>query len=88
MVNRSRNRGKERTGRGILYSSGLIAGEGLVGILLAVLAIIPFRKGTVADFIELKFSLGNAGGIGFFILLLISMMFFVRKDSGEKRKKI
>lgn len=79
---------KERTGRGILYSSGLIAGEGLVGILLAVLAIIPFRKGTVADFIELKFSLGNAGGIGFFILLLISMMFFVRKDSGEKRKKI
>jgi hypothetical protein len=79
---------KERTGRGILYSSGLIAGEGLVGILLAVLAIIPFRKGTVADFIELKFSLGNAGGIGFFILLLISLMFFVRKDSGEKREKI
>ena len=26
---------------GVLYSSGLIAGEGIVGILLAVLAIIP-----------------------------------------------
>ena len=79
---------KERTGRGILYSSGLIAGEGLVGILLAVLAIIPFRKGTVADFIELKVSLGNAGGIGFFILLLLSMVFFVMKNSGKKREKI
>ncbi len=26
---------------GILFSSGLIAGEGLIGILLAILAIIP-----------------------------------------------
>ena len=32
---------KTKVNQGILYSSGLIAGEGLVGILLAVFAIIP-----------------------------------------------
>jgi len=32
---------KDIEANGILYSSGLIAGEGLVGILLAVLAIVP-----------------------------------------------
>ncbi len=35
---------KDADANGILYSSGLIAGEGLVGIFLAVLAIIPAGK--------------------------------------------
>ena len=61
---------------GILYSSGLIAGEGLVGILLAVLAIIPFKDGSVADFINLGGILGNTGGVIFFIILLASLVFF------------
>ena len=34
---------KDRVDRGLLYSSGMIAGEGLIGILLAVLAV--FRCG-------------------------------------------
>ena len=65
-------RRKERVEKGLLYSSGLIAGEGLIGILLAVLAVIPMRGETVAQYIQLDFSLGNAGGIAFFILLVLS----------------
>ena len=30
---------KERTDRGVLFTSGLIAGEGIIGILLAVLTV-------------------------------------------------
>ena len=37
---------KDRVDRGLLYSSGMIAGEGLIGILLAVLAVIPGRNGS------------------------------------------
>lgn len=70
---------KDRVDRGLLYSSGMIAGEGLIGILLAVLAVIPMRGGTVAQYIQLKFSLGNAGGIVFFIFLLLSFLGIVRK---------
>lgn len=71
----------ERVERGLLYSSGLIAGEGLVGILLAVLSLIPYGQSTVADRIQLPISLGNIGGIAGFALLLISMIIFIfRQD--------
>ena len=70
---------KDRVDRGLLYSSGMIAGEGLIGILLAVLAVIPMRGGTVAQYIQLNLSLGNAGGIVFFIFLLLSFLGIVRK---------
>lgn len=70
---------KDRVDRGLLYSSGMIAGEGLIGILLAVLAVIPMRGGMAAQYIQLNFSLGNAGGIVFFIFLLLSFLGIVRK---------
>lgn len=70
---------KDRVDRGLLYSSGMIAGEGLIGILLAVLAVIPMRGGTAAQYIQLNFSLGNAGGIVFFIFLLLLFLGIVRK---------
>nr|WP_312095592.1 oligopeptide transporter, OPT family [Aminipila sp.] len=62
---------------GILYTSGLIAGEGLVGILLAVFAIVPFAGGTLGEFIDLSargISLGNIGGLVFFAGLLLTIM--------------
>lgn len=74
-------RRKERVEKGLLYSSGLIAGEGLIGILLAVLAVIPMRGETVAQYIQLNFSLGNAGGIAFFILLVLSFFGAMGKRS-------
>ena len=59
---------KEAIDRGVLYTSGMIAGEGLVGILLAVFAIIPLasaRGGYLGDFINLS-ALDN--GLGAFLV--------------------
>lgn len=80
---------KDSIDRGVLYSSGLIAGEGLVGITLAILAIIPYsKKKSVADFINLGTPLGNIGGVLFFVLLLASMVYFAlhrsKKESVSK----
>lgn len=76
---------KDMIDRGILYSSGMIAGEGLIGILLAVFAVIPFKKGkTLADMINLDGILGNTGGAIFFILLLATLIFF---SIHQKRKE-
>ncbi len=65
----------------LLYSSGMIAGEGVVGILLAVLAIIPVGAGTLADVVDISkyFSLGDIGSIVFCALMVASMFYFAVK---------
>lgn len=68
---------KEDDSKGILYSSGLIAGEGLVGIILAILTVIG-----VADKINLGnygISLGQGGSVVFFILLCASLLYAATK---------
>lgn len=67
---------KEKIERGILYSSGLIAGEGLVGILLAVFAIIKINGEYLGDIINLsgKINLGNWGGLVIFALLAATLI--------------
>ena len=82
---------KQAVENGILYSSGLIAGEGLVGILLAVFAIIPVSaKGTLGDILGgflpnlipalQDVNVGNIIGIVAFALLTLSLWkFSVRK---------
>ena len=77
---------------GVLYSSGLIAGEGIVGILLAVLAVIPMglnaegKQLYVSDKINISeiFSIGNIGGLICFALILLTIYFFAVKDSKKK----
>ena len=77
---------------GVLYSSGLIAGEGIVGILLAVLAVIPMGlsdKGQtlyVSDRINLSevFSIGKIGGLVCFAIILFTIYLFATKDSKKK----
>lgn len=79
--------GKQTIENGILYSSGLIAGEGLVGILLAVFAIIPMgASGTLGDFINLSdmINLGNWGGLAFFAVLCTTLVMFMKR----KTKKV
>ncbi len=74
---------KAQADKGILYSSGMIAGEGIVGILLAVFAIIPVGAGTLADAVNLseKVYLGNIGGLVFFAVLCATLIFaMVKKD--------
>jgi len=60
---------KERIDSGILYASGLIAGEGLVGILLALLAVANIKT-------NLGVSIGQTGALIFFMLLTYSLMKF------------
>lgn len=76
---------------GILYSSGLIAGEGIIGILLAVCAVIPMKNyGNFGKFIDVSargFSLGNLGGIAFFGLLILTMLGFTLWNKNLKDKK-
>ncbi len=69
----------EKIERGILYSSGLIAGEGLVGILLAVFAVFKWD----IDFSD-KLNLGNWGGLIVFALLTATLAYVVR---GRKARK-
>ena len=57
-------------GSGILFCSGMIAGEGLVGILLAVLAVVG-----VADAVDFSgsFDTGIAGGLAVFVLVVLAV---------------
>ena len=78
---------------GVLYSSGLIAGEGIVGILLAVLAIIPAGMSDegvalyVSDKINLSgiVNIGSIGGLVCFALILFTIYLFATKD--QKKSK-
>lgn len=62
---------KKSIDRGILYTSGLIAGEGLVGVLLAVMAVLGWDKLVdVSGFV----SLGSIGAIVVFLALLSTLV--------------
>lgn len=69
--------------KGVLYSSGMIAGEGIIGILLAVFAVIPFKGGSLLSFIDLGIPLGNWGSILFFIIIIASIFFFSIKQKNK-----
>lgn len=56
---------------GTLYCAGMIAGEGLVGILLAILAVIGIDL-SLSD----KIALGNAGGVVLMVLIVLSLLKF------------
>lgn len=79
---------KRKTDNGVLFSSGMIAGEGLVGILLAVCAIIPFKGDTFAAAFNLseKINLGNFGGLAFFAVLVVILILFINKTDKRKSK--
>ena len=67
---------KETVEKGILYCSGLIAGEGVIGMILAIFAIIPVANGTLADAINLNYPLGQIGSVIFFIGIIVSILYF------------
>ena len=90
---------KQRAGMvnsALLYTSGLIAGEGILGILLAVFAIIPFGAGTLGDAIDLSgsFDLGWIGSVIACALLTWSIFYYAKKGkndnlvSGELKEEI
>lgn len=67
----------------VLYCSGMIAGEGIIGILLAVFAVIPFKGGSLLSFIDLGIPLGNWGSVLFFIIIIASIFFFSIKQKNK-----
>lgn len=73
---------KAANNRGILYSSGLIAGEGLVGILLAAFAAAKLNID-----VSSTFSLGSIGSLILFILLAATLLHMVlKKDKSDEEK--
>lgn len=79
---------KDMIDNGVLYCSGLIAGEGLVGILLAVFAIIPMADGSLGDAMGATILSrtplnGNIGGLIFFALLTATLF---KVTIGRKKK--
>lgn len=73
---------------GILYCSGMIAGEGLVGILLAIFAI--FGLGDVIDLsgkLNLSPAVANIGSLVVFALVILSVLKFSIWKKTKKESK-
>ena len=66
---------------GILFCSGMIAGEGLVGILLAVLAVAGVDS---AINLSSVFTTGQVGGVVLLILMVALLVYFAK---GKKKEK-
>ncbi len=74
---------------GVLYCSGLIAGEGVVGIILAVLAVIFIKGNTIAEIIDLSsrsISIGQVGSLVAFALLLLTVFAFAAKAAKNSKE--
>lgn len=70
---------------GILYTSGLIAGEGVVGILLAILAVLEVDLD-----ISRVIDLGKGGALAAFGGLLVSIFLFAvtaEKEEGSEARR-
>ena len=63
---------KARANRGVLFASGMIAGEGLIGVLLAVFAFAGVD-------ISLKQGLNQIGSIVFFVILIALFVCMIGK---------
>lgn len=90
-LKKSEEEKKEIINDGILYCSGMIAGEGLVGIVLAVLAIIPInKKMSLADAIDisalLSFSNSNLKIMGLIVFAFI-ILTLLKFSVWKKRNK-
>jgi putative oligopeptide transporter, OPT family len=93
--NASEKEKKDADANGILFSSGLIAGEGLVGILLAFLTVIPLNGSNIGDIIGsflpgtipllTNANFGNVIGLIAFALLTLSLWSFCYRKSKKAK---
>ena len=70
---------KARTDRGLLFTSGMIAGEGIIGILLAVFAVVKIDSKII-----LPFQLPQIGSLVLYIALLVLLYGVCMKADKEK----
>ena len=82
-VDKKRGESKDAAGKGILFSSGLIAGEGIAGIILAILAVLG-----VGDKIDLSGSLnlGMFGGLAVLAFVVVMIGIYAVKRDNEKKQ--
>lgn len=74
--------------RGLLFSSGMIAGEGLIGILLAILTIVNINGKSVIEIIRFGTSDSSVfGSIGGLVAFAILIAVFVKISAFAKDKK-
>ena len=67
--------------KGILYCSGMIAGEGIVGILLALVAVLGLNINMSGIYGDAFMSVGNWVGIAAFIVLICTLIRFARSKN-------
>lgn len=72
--------------KGILYTSGMIAGEGLVGVLLSVFAIITISGKSLAEIINIS-SVVNLGNLGAAIMFMALLYTILHAVNGRKNAK-
>ena len=70
---------KARTDRGLLFTSGMIAGEGIIGILLAVFAVVKIDSKII-----LPFHLPQVVSLVLYIALLVLLYVVCMKADKEK----
>ena len=73
---------KERADRGVLFTSGLIAGEGIMGIVLAVLAVLK-----VDSVINLSAKFGFTTPQFVSLIVFILLLYFLYTRCMKKEKK-
>ncbi len=78
---------KRITNDGILFCSGMIAGEGLVGILLALLAVFGLDKVIdISGYLNLPDGVAKAAGLVVFGLVILSLLKFSVWKKNKKAK--
>ena len=85
-LRREENEKKEIVNDGILFCSGMIAGEGLVGILLALLAVFGLNaKLNLSAKLGLSTPFMNIGGLVLFAIIILTLLkFTVWKKRNKK----
>ncbi len=80
VVEKKNKDAKDEAGQGILFCSGLIAGEGLLGVILAILAVLGITdKMNISE----SFSTGPIGSI----ILMIALIIAVYKIAAGKKNE-
>ena len=69
--------------KGILFSSGLIAGEGLVGIILAILAVVGIDKNIN---LQNTLNFGITGSILLLLFIVLLMLYMGLNKKGNKNE--
>ena len=91
-MKKEENEKKNIINNGILFCSGMIAGEGLVGIILAILAVV--NVGAVLDLskkLNLPAAVSNIGSLVVFGLVILTLLCFTvfkkQKNNSANSKK-